>query len=107
MMELGHLKIARHPCKCAEPRNSIVRLHHLAPIRIRRGGLLGIGARGRLFLLGLVLLLPLRLAAITARLHVVPTALPHLAPREGPLAHLAKLRRQILFLHPSRHSSES
>jgi len=105
MMMQGHLKIAsRHPCKSTNPRCSIVHIQHLARIW---GGALG-GGGIRFFLLGLVLLLPLRLATIAARLHVIPAPLPNLAPREGPLTHLAQLRRKILFLHPSRHNdSES
>lgn len=97
------LMMRGYPCKAIDLRCcSLVHLHHLSRIM---AGLLG-NSRIRLFLLlGLVLLLPFRLASIAARLHVVPAPLPHLAPREGTLTHLAQLPRQVLFLHPSRHSS--
>lgn len=93
----GEVEIG-HPCN-AEAR--------LVAWAIISRGLLGVGAWCRFLLLGLVLPLALRLAAVAARLHVIPAPLPHLAPREGPLAHLADLGGQILLLHPPRHSSST
>ncbi len=55
---------------------------------------LGFALRGRLQALALVL------AAVAARLHLVPAARPHFAPGEGPLAHNALLDGQVLlYMH--------
>ena len=36
--------------------------------------------------------------------NLVPAPFPFFSPREGPVAHHAGLRRQVLLLHSSRHS---
>jgi len=55
--------------------------------------------------LSLIVLFPLRVAALRARRHFVPTSLPFFPPRERSVAHHAHLLRKVFLLHAVRHAS--
>ena len=67
------------------------------------------GASSRAFFsflsLSLIVLFPLRVAALRARRHFVPTSLPFFPPRKWSVTYHAYLLRKVFLLHAVRHAS--